>query len=66
MIASLPYPYTRRFFEKEEVIISSCNYCLSPVAESSNEAELKAKEEQHSCPQKIGAPPAHPARASSK
>jgi hypothetical protein len=52
MINALPYPYTRRFFEKEEVIISSCNYCFSTVAESSNEAELRIKEEQHSCKQK--------------
>ncbi len=52
MTTALPYPYTRRFFEKEEVIISSCNYCFSTVAESSHESELKAKEEQHSCAQK--------------
>jgi hypothetical protein len=56
MTIGLPYPYTRRFFQKEEVIISSCNYCLSTVAESSHETELKAKEEQHSCPQKVKPP----------
>lgn len=56
MITALPYPFTRRFFEKEEVIISSCNYCFSPVAESSSEAELKIKEQQHSCSQKVTPP----------
>jgi hypothetical protein len=66
MIAALPYPYTRRFFETEEVIISSCNYCLSPVAESGHEAELKAREEQHSCSQKVGSPTYHQARTNSK
>ena len=55
MITPPPYPFTRRFFEKEEVIISSCNYCFSTVAESSNEAELKIKEEQHSCAPKAKA-----------
>jgi hypothetical protein len=49
---TLQVPYTRRYFENEEVIISSCNYCLSVVAESSNEAELQAREEQHSCSRK--------------
>jgi hypothetical protein len=47
-----PYPYTRRFFEKEEIIISSCNSCFSAVAESDDEAELDALEQQHSCGQK--------------
>lgn len=51
-----PYPYTRRFFEKEEVIISSCNYCFSAVAESGDEAELSTLEQQHSCEQKIKPP----------
>ena len=55
MITAPPYPFTRRFFEKEEVIISSCNYCFSTVAESSHEAELKLKEEQHSCTPKAKA-----------
>lgn len=55
MITTPPYPFTRRFFEKEEVIISSCNYCFSTVAESSNETELKIKEEQHCCAQKAKA-----------
>lgn len=49
---TVPYPYTRRFFEKEEVIISSCNSCFSAVAESDDEAELDALEQQHSCRQK--------------
>jgi hypothetical protein len=51
-----PYPYTRRFFEKEEVIISSCNSCFSAVAESDDEAELNALEQQHSCEQKVKPP----------
>ena len=48
-----PYRYTRRFFEREEIIISSCNYCFSAVAESDDEAELDALEQQHSCGQKV-------------
>ena len=43
------YPYTRRFFEKEEVIISSCNSCFSAVAESDDEAELDTLRTEHSC-----------------
>ena len=44
-----PLIFTRRFFEKEEVIISSCNYCYATVGESSSEAALQAMEQQHSC-----------------
>jgi len=47
-----PYSYTRRFFKKEEVIISSCNNCFSVVAESGNDADLEALEQHHSCGQK--------------
>ena len=53
---TVPFAYTRRYFEKEEVIISSCNYCFSAVAESSDEAELEALEKQHSCDQKVKYP----------
>ena len=52
---TLPLPYTRRFFQPEEVIISSCNYCFSAVGESSDETELVAIEQQHSCFQKAKA-----------
>ena len=45
------YAYTRRFFEKEEVIISSCNYCFSAVAESDDETVLDTSEREHSCAQ---------------
>ncbi len=51
-----PFAYTRRYFEKEQVIISSCNYCFSAVAESNDEAELEAMEKHHSCNQKAKIP----------
>ena len=50
---TVPYSYTRRFFEKEEVIISSCNHCFSAVAESDDESELNTLEQQHSCGEKV-------------
>lgn len=52
---TMPFAYTRRFFEKDEVIISSCNYCYAAVGESSDEAELEAMERQHSCAEKAKA-----------
>lgn len=61
---TVPFAYSRRYFEKEDVIISSCNYCFSTVAESSDEAELEALEKRHSCDQKVkttGAPIRHQA-----
>ncbi|MGC2110567.1 MAG: hypothetical protein WA655_13680 [Candidatus Korobacteraceae bacterium] len=48
-MSTAAFEYTRRFFEKEEVIISSCNSCFAPVGESGDEAELEALEQQHSC-----------------
>ena len=48
-MATTPFAYTRRFFEEDETIISSCNYCFASVGESSHEAELEALESQHSC-----------------
>jgi hypothetical protein len=46
---TVPIPFTRRFFEPEEVIISSCVHCFSTVAESDNEAVLEGLERLHSC-----------------
>ena len=47
-MVTVPFAYTRRFFEKEEVIISSCNSCFAPVAESSHEYALEILEHEHS------------------
>lgn len=46
---TVPYAYTRRFFVEDETLISSCNSCFLPVAESSDEAELEVLEQTHSC-----------------
>jgi hypothetical protein len=48
-MATAPFAFTRRFFEDEETIISSCNYCFLPIGESSHEAELEALEQLHTC-----------------
>jgi hypothetical protein len=49
--------YTRRFFKERELetLISSCNYCYSAVAESSDEADLAIAEDQHMCIEKVKA-----------
>jgi len=49
--------YTRRFYKEREVetLISSCNYCCSAVAESSDEADLTIAEDQHICIERIKA-----------
>jgi len=49
--------YTRRFYKEREVetLISSCNYCYSAVAESSDEACLAIAEDQHMCIEKAKA-----------
>ncbi len=44
-----PYPFTRRIFEEEEIIISICNQCLAVVAQSGDEEELAGKERKHQC-----------------
>ena len=46
---TLQIPYTRRYFENEEIVISTCNSCRSVVGESGDEAELQTLEQQHSC-----------------
>jgi hypothetical protein len=46
---TVPIPFTHRFFEPEEVIISSCVHCFSTVAESDNEVVLDGLESLHSC-----------------
>lgn len=48
-MTTAPFPFTRRFFEPEAVIISSCTYCFATVAESGDEAVLEALELRHSC-----------------
>ncbi len=47
-----PLAYSRYFYEKEETIISVCNYCFAVVAESNDEVELERRENQHACPDK--------------
>ena len=45
------FPYTRRFCEEEQIVISSCNHCFEVVAASDNDTELEQAECQHWCPQ---------------
>ena len=52
-MTTAPFPFTRRFFEPEEVIISSCTYCFATVAESDDEAVLEALELEHSCSESL-------------
>jgi hypothetical protein len=49
--------YTRRFYKEREVetLISSCDYCYSVVAESSDEGDLAIAEDQHMCIEKVKA-----------
>jgi hypothetical protein len=51
------FPYTRRFYKEREIeiLISSCNYCYSAVAEASDEADLAIIEDQHKCIEKVKA-----------
>ena len=44
-----PFAFTRRFYEPQEVIISSCNSCFSTVGESPDEFGLEILEGRHSC-----------------
>ena len=46
---TVPFAFTRRFFEPQEVIISSCNSCFSAVGESQDEFGLEVLEGRHSC-----------------
>jgi hypothetical protein len=50
--------YTRRFYKEREIetLISSCNYCYSAVAESSDETDLAIAEDQHMCIEKVKPP----------
>jgi hypothetical protein len=50
---TFPLSFTRRFFEPEEVIISSCVHCFSTVAESDDETVLEALEQMHACNQSL-------------
>lgn len=52
-----PLIFSRRFYKEkeEEVIISSCNYCLAVIAESRDEAELERRERQHKCAARVQA-----------
>lgn len=50
-MAALPYAFKRTFFEPDEVVICSCNYCFATIGESGNNDVLDALEEGHSCPQ---------------
>ena len=46
---TVPFPFTRRCFEPEQVIISTCIHCFSTIAESDDEAVLVGLEQLHSC-----------------
>lgn len=46
---TVPFPFTRRFFEPEGVVISTCVHCFSTIAESDDEAVLEGLEQLHSC-----------------
>ena len=48
-MTTVPFSFTRRIFEPEEVIISSCVHCFSTIAESDDEAVLEGLEQLHSC-----------------
>jgi len=48
-MTTTPVSYSRRFFQEEEIIISSCNHCFCTVAESDDDAVLEALEQMHSC-----------------
>jgi hypothetical protein len=54
-MANSPYAFARHFFAPEQVVISSCNYCLETVGESDDNARLDALEERHVCSQGLRA-----------
>jgi hypothetical protein len=54
-MAKSPYAFTRHFFLPDQVVISSCNYCLETVGESDDNARLDALEERHVCSQGLRA-----------
>lgn len=48
-MVTVPFSFTRHFFEPEEVIISTCVHCFSTIAESDEEAVLEGLEQLHTC-----------------
>jgi hypothetical protein len=54
ILSPAPYAFTRRFFAREQVVVSSCNRCFVTVAESNDDSVLEARELRHSCTRKAG------------